>query len=349
MEVSRRAFSVLCAIVELYTRSGEPVASRQVARYSDLGLSPATMRNIMAELEEGGFLTRPHASAGRIPSDSGFRLFVDNLPSRSAPPPAVRRQLAGRMATMRRELAEDIEWVAQLVAEVTREAGVAIRPLGAGPAVEAVSLVLLENQRVLGVVIADDGTVEKRVLEFEPEVTREDLQSLSNVLTKGLAGTSLHDVPGMYSKIDRLDEQDVGSDLRLQAERTVRRLFSSDAKDVEVRIVGTENLLATSDFSEIGRVRSLLTALEDHTRIASEIRRAFTRGRTQVLIGAESETTAGGDLGIIATLYFKDSRRAGAVGVVGPRRMDYQRIVPVVEYIGDSLTEMLGASGAMHG
>lgn len=253
------------------------------------------------------------------------------------------------MLTMRRELVEDIEWVAQLVAEVTKEAGVAVRPLGEGPALEAVSLVLLENRRVLGVVIGDDGAVEKKVLDFEPAVSREELQVLSNVLTKVLSGTPLQDVHRMYSRIAESDEDDVGPDLRLEAEKTVRKLFSSDEKDVEVRIVGTENLLASNEFCEIGRVRSLLTALEDRTRIADEFRRAFAHGRTQVLIGAESETTAGGNLGIVATLYFRDHQRAGAVGVVGPRRMDYQRIVPVVEYIGDSLTQMLGDSGAMHG
>jgi heat-inducible transcriptional repressor len=349
MDVTRRALSVLCAIVELYIRFGEPVASRQVAAHSDLGLSPATMRNIMAELEEGGFLTRPHASAGRIPSDRGFRLFIDNLPRRTGLPPSVKRELTGRMMTLRRELAEDIEWVAQLVAEVTREAGVAIRPLGDGPALEAVSLVLLENRQVLGVVIADNGAVEKRVLVFDPGVTREKLQTLSNVLTRRLSGSPLQDVGAMYSKIDELDEHEIGTDLRREAEQAVRDLFSSEEKDVELRIAGTENLLATHDFSEVGRVRSLLTALEDRSRIAAEFRRAFARGRTQVLIGGESETTAEGDLGIVATLYFRDDQRAGAVGVVGPRRMDYQRIVPVVEYIGDSLTQMLDASGASHG
>ncbi len=151
MDVSRRALSVLCAIVELYIRTGEPVASRQVARHSGLGLSPATMRTIMAELEEHGFLSRPHPSAGRIPSDKGFRRYVDSLPPRTVPPPVVRRELAERMHALRRELAEDIEWVAQLIAEFTQEAGVAVRPLGDGPVLEAVSLVLLENRRVLGV------------------------------------------------------------------------------------------------------------------------------------------------------------------------------------------------------
>lgn len=348
MDVSRRALSVLCAIVELYIRTGEPVASRQVARHCGLGLSSATMRNIMAELEEHGYLSRPHPSAGRIPSDRGFRMYVDSLPPRTVPPPIVRRELAERMSALRRELAEDIEWVAQLIAEFTREAGVAVRPLGDGPVLEAVSLVLLENRRVLGVVIADNGAVEKRVLEFDDSMTREQLQTLSNMLTSSLAGTPLQELGTIGARIEGVVDPEVGTELLRAAEHTARQLFSAEDKDIEVRIVGTENLLAASDFAEIERVRSLLTTLEDRSRMAAEFRRAFARGRTQVLIGEESATTAQGNLGIVATLYFRDHQRAGAVGVVGPRRMDYQRIVPVVEFVGDSLTQMLDESGANH-
>jgi heat-inducible transcriptional repressor len=346
MELSKRALSVLCAVVELHIRSGGPVASKQVARHSGLGLSPATMRNVMAELEEGGFLCRAHSSAGRVPSDRGFRQYVDTMPRRSALTPTIRQQLEERMATMRRELVEDIEWVAQLIAEATNEAGVAVRPIGDGPALEAVSLVLLDNNRILGVIVTDAGAVEKRVLELGGERTRERLQTLSNYLTTHLAGMSMREIEMRMDNAFPADDPRSSQELKSEAMEIARQLFSSDGRDVEVWVAGTENLLAASDFGDIERVRSLLTTLQDHARIAEEFRRAFARGRTQVLIGEESEATASGSLGMVATLYFRDRRRAGAVGVVGPRRMDYQRIVPVVEYVGDTLTQMLETTGA---
>lgn len=346
MELSKRALSVLCAVVELYIRNGEPVASQRVARHSRLGLSSATIRNVMAELEEGGFLTRLHSSAGRAPSDKGFRLYIDNLPRRSSPPPAVREALASQILAMRRELIEDIEWVAQLVAQATNEAGVAVRPLGEGPVLEAVSLVLLEHRGVLGLIVGSDGSVEKRLLELDDSVSREDLQQLSNFMTRRLSGAPLQDAAEFMTRLGEGDESGPDDALLSNARAVVRQLASIADDDVEVRIAGTENLLVSADFSEIDRVRSLLTTLEDRARLAAEFRRAFARGRTQVLIGGESETTAQGNLGIVATLFFRDRRQVGAVGVVGPRRMDYQRIVPVVEYIGDSLTQMLETSGA---
>ena len=346
MELSRRALSVLCAVVELHIRSGEPIASRQVARHSGLGLSSATMRNVMAELEEGGFLCRAHSSAGRIPSDRGFRHYVDTMPRRNGPTRAMRRKLEERMATMRRELVEDIEWVAQLIAEATSEAGVAVRPMGDGPVLEAVSLVLVDSNRVLAVIVTDNGAVKKRVLELDGDRTREQLQTLSNFLTSHLAGLSMRDIEPGIDNLSLVEGGTGSRELQIEAQEIARQLFSSEGRDVEVWVAGTDNLLATSDFVDIERVRSLLTTLQDRARIAKEFRKAFARGRTQVLIGEESEATASGSLGMVATLYFRDSRRAGAVGVVGPRRMDYQRIVPVVEHVGNTLTQMLETPGA---
>jgi heat-inducible transcriptional repressor len=348
MDLSRRALSVLCAVVELYIRSGEPIASKMVARHSGLGLSPATMRNVMAELEEAGYLNRPHPSAGSVPSDLGYRVYVNNLPRPGAPPPAVRRALEGRMEALRRDLVEDIEWVARLVAEATSEAGVAVRPLGDGPILEAVSLVRLDDRRVLGVVVTDDGAVEKRVLEFGADHSREQLQALSNYLTRLLAEVPIREIEHRFDRSIGVADDLVDEQIQHDARETIRLLFCRHEDDAEVRFAGTENLLASSDFSEIDRVRSLIATLQDRSCLAKEFRRAFAHGRTQVLIGEESEATASGNLGIVATLYFRDRRRAGAVGVVGPRRLDYQRIVPVVEYIGDTLTQMLESSGANH-
>jgi heat-inducible transcriptional repressor len=346
MQLSKRALSVLCAVVELHIRTGEPVASKEVARHSGLGLSPATIRNVMAELEEHGMLSRAHSSAGRVPSDQGYRRYVDSMPRRSAPTPLVCRELEERMTAMRRELVEDIEWVAQLIAGATSEAGMAVRPMSEGPILEAVSLVKLDPNRVLAVIVMDDGAVEKRVLEIDGDRTREQLQTFSNFLTRNLAGLPLRKIEANFEDICVNELGNASRDLQLETQEIARQLFSSEERDVEVWVAGTENLLAMSDFGDVERVRSLLSTLHDRTRIAKEFRRAFARGRTQILIGTESEATASGSLGMVATLFFRDNRRAGAVGVVGPRRMDYQKIVPVVEYVGDTLTQMLETPGA---
>jgi heat-inducible transcriptional repressor len=345
---NNRMVKVLCAVVELYIRSGRPVASRQVARVSRLGLSPATIRNLMAELEEAGFLIRPHASAGTVPSDRTLRLYVDTVSSGRRLAPATRRRLAQRMAEMRRELIEDFTWVARLVAEVTDEAGVAMRPFGSGRRLEAVSLVGLDGDRVLGLLIAADGAVKKRVLMPERAVRRERLLEIANLLSERFRGFELNDIKSAVHDDHCAAGEDVG-ELEQQAFAMMRDLLPAEDSLVEVQVAGTDKLLQTDDFAEIERVRSLLATLDDRHRIFDEIRRALSSGPTQVLIGRESEITASGELGMVTTLFFKDGKRAGAVGVMGPKRMDYTRILPVVEYVGDSLTKMLQEPGAMHG
>ncbi len=349
MNLSRRLLKVLCAIVELYIRSGGPVASGEVARVSGLGLSSATIRNIMSELEESGYLSRPHSSAGTVPSDRTLRLYVDTVSSGCRLSPAVQRKVAGQMQEARRELVEDFAWVARLTADVTQEAGVAVRPFGIGRFLEAVSLVAMEGSRVLGLLVSADGTVEKRLLKLDRELTRDRLQEIANYLTTEFRGLNLDEVTAAVQSSVVDHEEDRRDALERQALEIIRDLVPRIDSRVEVQVAGTDNLLQTEDFAEIERVRSLFATLDDEQRIVREIRKALSSGSTQVIIGRESALTASGELGMVTTLFYKDGERAGALGVVGPRRMDYRRIVPVVEFIGDSLTKMLQEPGAMNG
>jgi heat-inducible transcriptional repressor len=345
MGLSRRELAVLVSVVELYIGSGAAVASRQIAESSGLGLSPATIRNVMARLEERGLLTKSHTSAGRKPTDRGFRLFVDSPQPRRRLSAKTRQHLEGRISSARRELVEGLEWVAQVTADLTNEAGMAMRPVGEEPAIEAISLMPLGGRRVLGVVVTSDGAVEKRVLVREADPLADDLLREGNYLTRKYRGTAIDTIRGLIEKSTEPDHTD---EFRRCADATAAQLFSANLDEVEVQVAGTDNLLRSADFSEADRVRSLVSTLQDHDTIAREWRRAFRKGPTQVIIGRESEATAPGKLGMVATLFFSGGRRAGALGVVGPRRMDYGRIVPMVEFIGDTLTRMLDEVGATH-
>ena len=253
------------------------------------------------------------------------------------------------MQDVRRELVEDFAWVARLTADVTHEAGVAVRPFGMGRFLEAVSLVAMEGSRVLGLLVTADGTVEKRLLKLDRELTRDRLQEIANYLTTEFRGLNLDEVTAAVQSSVVEHEEDRRDALERQALEIIRGLVPRIDSRVEVQVAGTDNLLQTEDFTEIERVRSLFATLDDEQRIVREIRKALSIGSTQVIIGRESTLTASGELGMVTTLFYKDGERAGALGVVGPRRMDYRRIVPVVEFIGDSLTKMLQKPGAMNG
>jgi heat-inducible transcriptional repressor len=350
VELSRRDLAVLYEIVDLYIRAGAPVASRDVARSSRLGLSSATIRNIMARLEEAGLVTRPHLSAGCCPTDISLRAWVDRLEPPRRVPARAQHEVLHRVATLGREPEEDISWVARLVADVTCEAGVAIRPIGEEPLLEAVSLVRLSTSRVLAVLVTAEGAVGKRVIALDDSFDREELERLSAELSRRLRGRSLSALRELVQgqgegDADRLAD-DGGPSPRVVA--VARTLFADDESDAEVRVAGADALALSSEFAEVDRLRSLVNVLEDRARIAREWRRVLRGRRTRVIIGDESEVTASGDLGMVASLFFRQGHRVGALGVVGPRRMDYGRIVPLVEFIADMVTRMLEEPGVKH-
>jgi heat-inducible transcriptional repressor len=262
----------------------------------------------------------------------------------------MRFELAARVQCLQRELVEDIAWVAQLIADATREAGVAVHPIGEEASLEAVSIVPLLDQRVLGIVVTSDGMVEKRALTLSGVWGREDLLVLSNYITAVFRNMKLSEIRSELESSDSVGDESVESltePYRAWAESVVLQLFELPADVPDVCVAGAERLLASADFQEAGRIRSLVRTLEDRNLIAKELaREPDGECRTRYIIGRESEMTANGNLGIVASFFYHQGRKRGAVGVVGPRRMDYGRIVPVVEFIGDTLTKMLEEGGA---
>jgi heat-inducible transcriptional repressor len=350
MSLSRRELAVLREIVSIYVHTGENVASRQVAQCSQLNLSAATLRNVMAELEERGLLSRSHTSAGCIPTDAGFRAYVDSLDQVRGLPAHTRKVLDDRLSLVRREPMEDLEWVAQLVAEMTQEAGIAVRPMGEELTLEVVSLVPMGNRRVLGVLVTQEGIIENRVATMDKEWPGEELQRIANYINHHMHGRVLESVESCLQRLQlsvgKSSSDGEDSQLSHQAIRVWKLFFSGRNDNQEVLVAGANNLLRADDFAKVERMRSMLAVLDDRAGIVREWRRFFNKGRTQVIIGQESEITSSGKLGMVATLFYCDGRRAGALGAVGPCRMDYLRIVPMVEYIGDKLTRMLEQPGA---
>jgi heat-inducible transcriptional repressor len=346
VELSRRDLAVLHEIVDLYIRTGAPVASRDVARSPRLGLSSATIRSIVARLEEAGLVERSHPSAGCSPTDSSLRAYVDNLEGQLRLPARAREEVLQRVAALAREPEEDIGWVAEVVAGVTHEAGVAIRPMGEEPVLEAVSLVRLSGSRALAVVVTADGALRKRAFALDEGYGRDELERISSLLSRRYRGRTLSEVRAAGDQVGTEPELDGDGLEPGRVLAVVRALFGGDEGDAEVRVAGADALAQSLEFAEIDRLRSLVNVLQDRGRLAREWRQALRGHGTRVIIGGESEVTAPGGLGMVASLFYRDGHRVGAVGVVGPRRMDYGRIVPLVELIADLVTRMLEGPGA---
>ncbi len=337
LNLSRRESAVFEAIVELFLRTGQPVASREVSARKGQRLSPASIRGVMARLEELGFLTRPHPSAGCTPTDRGLRFHIDRYVQNARPSAAVRRRVEALFGQSKSVAVDDLGWVAGLAATLTHEAGIAVRPVGEDPILESLALVPLGGDRVLAVVVTADGWVEKRAVSLEDHGLEVDLGAFAAGVTQRFLGQGLDEVRECLA-----EEASLSMGLSPEERHFLQKVFQ-DPGDGEVQVAGAENLIENEAFSEVGRIRSVVRVLEDRPRLAGEWRRALRTTTTRVFIGSESPLTAGGNLGMVATLFYKDGYTVGAVGIVGPRRMPYGQVVPVVECIGETLSAYLAA------
>ncbi len=339
VELNTRERSVLEAIAGIFLRTGRAVASHQVAGRPIQRLSPASIRGVMARLEERGLLSRSHSSAGCVPTDQGLRTFLDLDLPRRRPSAHLRRRVEASFKELRRAGVDDFQWVAGLAADLTNEAGVVVRPMRDDPVLESITLVPLGGGRVLGVLVTADGWIGKQVTSV-PESRRDaELSRLAVRTTARFRGMSFRCIR------DRIKHDTEGDRRDSDWERdTLLGVFPRD-EGGEVLVKGAENLIEHEAFSEVDRIRSVLKVLDDRPQIACEWRRALAEGPTGVVIGSESRLTASGNLGMVATLFYKGDCAAGAVGIVGPRRMDYGRIVSIVRCIGETLSEYLGEQG----
>jgi heat-inducible transcriptional repressor len=339
VELNRRERFVLETIAGIFLRTGRAVASHQVAGRPAQRHSPASIRSVMARLEERGLLSRSHPSAGCVPTDQGLRVFLDLDLPRRRPSAHLRRRVEASFKEVRREIVDDFQWVAGLAANLTNEAGVVVRPMGDDPVLESITLVPLGGNRVLGVLVTADGWIGKQVISVTENRRDDEFSRLAERTTARFRGMTFRCIRDQIEHDS--DENPRGAGWERDA---LLGVFPRD-EGGEVLVKGAENLIDHEAFSEVDRIRSVLKVLDDRPQIACEWRRALATGSTGVVIGSESRLTANGNLGMVATLFYKGDCAAGAVGIVGPRRMDYGRIVSIVRCIGETLSEYLDDRG----
>jgi heat-inducible transcriptional repressor len=327
--LSKRARSVLYAVVTEFIATAEPVGSRTLTRKYAFALSPATIRNELADLEDAGYLEQPHTSAGRTPTPAAFRLFVDALMQV--------QKLPETDATRIRE------WFSRLDpdADILRETGKFLSELSGAPAVlvrartESRTLLTLRfiptrPFELLSVIVFSDGTVENRFIQLESPLSESELERVHNMLAEVARGRTLHALRDHFagSLSERQDELD---SLRKLGLSLVRAASDGSARSVDVVIQGQSRLLESPEFGSVERVRELLDALEDRERLLTLLDRTLASTYVNVFLGEETEKMVGFPVSLVAAPYREEGGEpGGAVGVIGPTRMDYPFVVPLV-------------------
>ncbi len=332
--LDERKAAILRAVVESHIRTAQPVSSSFVAQLGDLGVSPATVRNEMAVLEQDGYLFQPHASAGRVPTDKGYRFFVDSLsgpaPLAAAQSELVRLFFARTHGELERMLAE----TSGLLSRLTDYAAVVVAPSAPDPGrVRSLQLVKLSAHLVLVVAVLSNGAVERRPLELSAEVSDAQVERAAACTAMSLVGATL-DKPGPLSLSGDL-AVDALAGAAVQALRAPEQGTTSSG---QVWVGGAARMAAA--FEAVGTIRTVLGILEEQYVLVTLLKDVLDRGLT-VAIGAEHGILPLADCSVVVAPYEVDGERAGTVGVLGPTRMHYDQALAAVAVVSKKLSRAL--------
>jgi len=323
---------ILYAAVTEYIATGEPVASRRLARRYGLELSPATIRNVLADLEELGLLRQPHTSAGRIPTDLGFRIFVDALVQMRDVSDEERQTVLKRMNDMRGAGQKEIlRETGHLLSSLTGAVTVISPPKAEEAALAQLRFMPLNAGAILAVIVTQSGAVQNRVVPAPEAPNGQELERVNNFLAEHLTGQTL---AGLRARLTEqmADEREQYVQLRAKSAQILEATASQTSLSAQVVIHGQGRLFERPEFSDVEKVRRYLRTFEDQERLVGLLDRTVMAGGVQVLIGSETNLTDVSDISLISTDFSPSGDAKGAVGVIGPARMDYGKIVPLVEF-----------------
>ena len=325
--LSERAQTLLKILVERYIADGQPVGSRALSRFSSLELSPATIRNVMADLEEMGFVASPHTSAGRIPTPKGYRLFVDTLLTVRPMEELERQQIADQISPD--DPHRVVSAASQILSDLTHFAGIVVSPRRRGAVLRHVEFFGLSEKRVLLIMVASDGEVQNRVLVTDRTYTPSQLTEAANYINQNYAGT----------EFDQLRQKVRGelSDLHQDISQLMQAAITAGSQSMRqptdgVVISGGRNLLEVHDLShDMDRLRRLFDLFEHKTQLLELLEQSERAEGVKIFIGGESQLVPLDECSIVTAPYEVDGIVVGTVGVIGPTRMAYERVIPIVD------------------
>ncbi len=336
MESRKR--KILRAVVDDYVATAEPVGSSTIARKYHLGVSPATIRNDMADLEEGGYLEQPHASAGRIPSDRGYRYYVDYLVDVRSVSPERRQFIFDTLMAHRQEFSNLAQCAARLLAEATQYLVLMNAPPVTRSACRLIQFMPLRPDRALLVLVTEEGRLRSVNVEIDPALGEEDLRRFSLFLTERFRGCPLDLVEEALSEGVPEGGRTFGELSSRVAQAVQGR--PDDGERQQVYMGGAPNLLRQPEFRDVEKAHVLLSVLAEEDLAARLLSSPAGEG-TAVTIGGEWPGRPLEDCSLVAANYYLDGRLTGRIGVLGPRRMDYGNVMSLVEEVSRCVSEIL--------
>ena len=340
MELQDRKMKILQAIIRNYLETGEPVGSRTISKYTDLKLSSATIRNEMADLEEMGLIMQPHTSAGRIPTDAGYRLYVDNMLGTE------RRQVdeMKSMLVQKQDRLENLlQQVARLLAANTNYASMISSPMMSRNKIKFIQLSQVDDDNILAVIVLEGNLIRNRVIPVEGPLGAEQMLKLNMLLNTNLCGLPIEEITlGLIESIKRDAgiHTEIVSDVFDAAAEIVRK-----EEDLKIYTSGANNIFRYPELADHRKASEIISDFEEKQALTSIVQESLADSGSnengiQVYIGNEMPVPSMRDCSVVTATYDLGDGMKGTVGIIGPRRMDYERVVDVLRHIMQQLDDL---------
>jgi heat-inducible transcriptional repressor len=342
-DLTQRAQSILAAVIANYIKTAEPVGSKTVARRDDIEVSPATIRNVMAELEELGYLTQPHASAGRIPTSDGLRFYVDSILEVRELDESIKHKLRLALPTdeaaSHLDISELLKATGKALSGLSQQVAVVSAPHPDQEVLRQIEFILLDSGLILVVIVTRAGAVQNRIIEADTALRQEDLDKFSRYLSDLMANLTLTEVK------KRLASEMAREKMRFDKVLGQALNLSQQALTYEVQndiiIEGQTKLMEAPEFNDVARLRQIFAAFEEKSTILGLLEKSLLAQGVRIFIGSDSQEEYMEGLSAITSSYGTSNTPVGALGVIGPTRMNYSKVIPIVDYTAKLISRLL--------
>ncbi|HLJ75447.1 MAG TPA: heat-inducible transcriptional repressor HrcA [Thermoanaerobaculia bacterium] len=338
-ELDSRARDVLREIIVQHVATGEAISSRSLANCGRFELSPASLRNVMADLEDLGYLHQPHTSAGRVPTDRGYRFFIDHL-MRSRALTSRERETIDVEVRNASEIDDVLQSTSRLLSDLSDQVGVVFMPTLLQFTIRSMDFILVGENKIMCVIVGTNGVVVNKVVESRYPFTREELEKTSRYISSEFSGMTLDAI--RHRLIHLSEEERAQHDEMLLKTISLGIVAVNDAAPVEheLYVEGTTSILMKPEYADAASLRKIMMALQEREKLIELLNSCLTEDALQIIIGSETDFTQVHNFSIVARRYGSQSP-LGMVGIIGPMRMEYARMAPLVDYLSRALSRKI--------
>jgi len=335
--LDQREKQILHALIENYIAMASPVGSGTLAKRADLALSSASIRNVMADLEEKGFLERPHTSAGRVPSEQGLRFYVDCLLQVEPLEEELKDRIRASMEADK-DPSLRLQTVSKTLSGLSQHVGLILAPKIEASKLKHIEFLSLKDGQVLAILVTEQGLVQNRIFEIEENLKPNELIRMNNYLNSLLSGLNLGEVKTrILLEMER--HKDALDNLLRTALVLSNQVLSSEPSDLFIE--GEKNFFHTQEFSNLDKIREILAALSEKHRLVAFLDRALKAPGVKIFVGSEAKDLKLNDCSLVVANYVDGQMPLGTLGVIGPTRMEYSKVIPIVQFTAQLLGEEL--------